>query len=142
MKNYKFFEIKSFLESKFIKIQSKISNNEEFSGLGSLNLSNENDLTFFNKEKYSSLLVNTKAKGCFINEVNLDRLPKNCIPIIVEDPYLAFAYVTNFFYPKVISSGLIGDIIDIHPETTLGKNVQINNFVTKSTQKAIKEKYD
>ena len=59
MKNYKFFEIKSFLESKFIKIHNKISNNEEFSGLGSLNLSNEIDLTFFYKDKYSSFLVST-----------------------------------------------------------------------------------
>ena len=130
MKNYKFSEIKSFLESKSIKIESKISNDEVFSGLGSLNLCNEKDISFFNKEKFSYLLPSTKARGCFINKVNSNLLPKSCIPIIVEDPYLAYAYVTNLFYPKAKSSGLIQKFTNIHPETILGKNVQIDNFVT------------
>ena len=100
MKNYKFSEIKNFLESKSIKIHSEITNDEVFSGLGSLSLSKENDLTFFNNDKYSSLLTDTKARGCFINEVNSNLLPKNCIALIVDDPYLAYAYITNFFLSK------------------------------------------
>ena len=130
MKNYKFSEIKSFLESKSITIQNKISNNEVFSGLGSLNLCNENDLTFFHKEKYSSFVYATKARGCFIKKINSNLLPKSCIPIIVDDPYLAYAYVSNFFYHEEKSSGLIENFTNIHPETIFGKNVQIDSFVT------------
>jgi len=130
MKTYKFSEIKYFLESKSIKIHSKITNDEVFFGIGSLNLCNEKDLTFFHNDKYLSLLTNTKARGCFINEVNSKLLPNSCIPLIVDDPYLAYAHITNFFYPKENSNGIIDKNTNIHPETILGKNIQINSFVT------------
>ena len=129
MKSFKFSEVKSLLESKSIKIENKILKDDIFFGIGSLNFAKNNELTFFHNDKYSNFLAMTKAKSCFIREEYSHFLSKTCQPIIVKDPYLAFAYTSNLFFPKNISNGIIENDINIHPETTLGKNLQIENFV-------------
>ena len=54
---------------------------------------------------------------------------KKCIPLIVEDPYLAYAFITNFIYPSKKSNGLIHESAKIDNDAFIGSNVQINENV-------------
>ena len=120
MKNFKFSEVKYFLESKSITIENKILKDVIFFGIGSLNFAKNNELTFFHNDKYVDSLALTKAKSCFIRGKYSHFLPKTCQPIIVKDPYLAFAYTSILFFPKNTSTGIVKNDINIHLETTLG----------------------
>ena len=55
MKKFLYSELKSFLQSKLIKIESIISDNSYFLGISSLEFAKENDLTFFHNSKYFNL---------------------------------------------------------------------------------------
>ena len=54
---------------------------------------------FFSNIKYLDRIKLTKAKACLIKKDY--KLPsKKCKPIIVKEPYLAFAMLTNLFNKK------------------------------------------
>ena len=90
-------DLKKFLKSKLVNVESSLSDDNYFLGISSLDLANDNDLTFFHNSKYSNLLSSTKAKACFITKEHSKLLNKSCIPIIVDDPYNSYALTTNFF---------------------------------------------
>ena len=100
IKKFFYSELRSFLQSKSIDIESTISNDSYFFGISSLELAKENDLTFFHNSKYANLLALTKAKACFVTKDHSKLLNKLCVPIIVNDPYIAYALTTNFLFPK------------------------------------------
>jgi UDP-3-O-[3-hydroxymyristoyl] glucosamine N-acyltransferase len=54
-------------------------------------------LIFYNDYKYSLQLKNTKAKACLITKEDSNLLPTSCSAIIVDDPYLSFACLSNLF---------------------------------------------
>lgn len=82
---------------------------EKIDNLGSLEKSNENSIIYLtlsnsvskllNKSaEYKEKLQHIKAKACFITQNNVELLPKSIIPLVVDDPKLAFIKLTNFFY--------------------------------------------
>ena len=97
MNKFLYSELKKFLQSKLINIESTISDNSYFLGISSLKIANENNLTFFHNNKYIDSLSLTKAKACFITKEHSKLLNKLCTPIIVNDPYFAYALTTNFY---------------------------------------------
>jgi len=127
--NKSFEEIIKYLEKFDIKVESNFSDNEIIIGIGSIDSSNSNQITFFDNYKLLDSLSKTKAKGCIINKKNIDLLPHSCTPIIVEDPYLAFAHLTNLFYPSKISKGFIDTNCEINTLANIGSNVEIHKFV-------------
>ena len=129
MKKIKYIEIKQTLEKNSLEVNSQISNNENFSSLKTILNSSENDLSFFSNIRYLNDLKKIKAKACLIEEKYISYLPKNCYPIIVKDPYLAFAFISNLFNDEVLkSNGIISNNTSIHSNSKLKKNVQINPF--------------
>ena len=130
MKKFFYSELRNFLKSKSIDIESKISNNSHFFGISSLELAEENDLTFFHNSKYANLLTSTKAKACFVTKDHSKLLNKLCVPIIVNDPYIAYALTTNFLFPKQKSNGFINSCSNIDDLATIGDNVQVNYNVS------------
>ncbi len=129
MKKFKFIELKKFLEKNNQFVNSAIDENEIFNGINSLNLSSENEISFFHNSKYQNLLSSTKAKACFITDSNQKLLPSTCYPIIVDDPYASFALCTNFLYPKLKSNNIISPKSNISKNCILGKNIQIDSNV-------------
>ena len=128
----KFIDLIKFLSDKDIKIKSPLSNNEVISGISSLENANKNQISFFDNTKLLNYLKKTKAKACFIKNEFSNLIPKTCLPIIVDNPYLCFAYTTNFFYPKRISNGKISQNSSINKDASISNNVEIGNFVTIS----------
>ncbi len=129
MNNLKYTDIKNYLESKSIKVNSSCAIDDEFNGIATLKNACEKHLTFYHNIKYKSLLETTKAKACLINEKNAEMLNKTCIPIIVNDPYLAYALLSNFIKPNLQSNGQISNTANISKKSQIGTNVQINSNV-------------
>ena len=98
-----------------------------FGSINTLLYANNNDLTFFHNTKYLSDLKSTKAKACFIENKNIQYMNNNCIPIIVEDPYLAYALTTNLICPSVKSNGIVDSTAIIDKNSILKENIQINH---------------
>ena len=128
----KFIDLIKFFSDKNIHIDCSLSKNELISGISSLEYANKNQISFFENTKLINYLKKTEAKACFIKNEYINLLPKTCVPIIVDNPYLCFAYSTNLFYPKRISNGKISQNCSIHKSTSISDNIEIGNYVTIS----------
>ena len=122
-------KLKSFLQSNSLEIESIFNGEDTFSGLGSIKSATDNDLTFFHNNKYLNLLKTTKAKACLIQRKHISYLNHQCFPIIVNDPYLVYASITNLLCPDNISNGQIHKSSLISNTALLSKDVQINSNV-------------
>jgi len=130
MKKYLFNELKFFLKKKCINIEIDFKQDDFFIGLGSIQNCKSNYITFFHNLIYSKYLSKTNAKACLIKKEFAHLLPKTCNPIIVNDPYLAYAELSLFLSPDILSDGIKSNQAFISNECILGENVQINEFVT------------
>lgn len=140
MKKIKYIDIKNILENNSLEVQSKISNNELFSSIKTISNSTDIDLSFFSNLRYINDLKKIKAKACLIEEKYINYLPANCYPIIVKDPYLALALVSNLFNDEIFkSNGIISSNASIDSKSTIKNNVQINPFTIIFHNTEIKE---
>lgn len=128
MKKY-YSDIINYLSRHSISVFSDIPKNKVIYGIGSINGSNENLITFYSNNEYENLIKTTKAYGCLIQDINKNILPKNCLPIIVQDPYLAYACLSNLFYPSEVASNSISEHSSIDKTFIKSKNLEIQNFV-------------
>ena len=126
----KYIDLVKYFSDNNINIKSSLSDNESISGISSLEKANKNQISFFENTKFINYLKNTNAKACFIRNEYVDLLPNSCLPIIVDNPYLCFAYTTNFFYPKRTSIGKISQNSSIHKNTSISNNIEVGNYVT------------
>ena len=124
-----YLEIKDYLKNNNILCLSSIPDDYKFIALNSILLSGTSDLTFFSNNASSKYLRNTKAKACIIEKDNIKLLPKKTYPIVVDNPYKAFALVSNLFNSENPSNGIISDLCSINVESKLDKNIQIESFV-------------
>ena len=82
------------------------------------------------KKKFSAC---EKKGTCLIQKQYLSYLNKKCVPIIVDDPYLAYALISNLLCPSEESNGQIHQSVQINSEVSINENVQINaNVIIKS----------
>ena len=129
MKKIKYIEIKNLLEENSLDVTSDIPNEEIFDAIRAISNSTERDLSFFSNIKYLHDLKEIKAKACLIEDRYKEYLPNNCKPIIVKDPYLALAIISNMFNNEIVkSNGIISKFVNINNKCKLHKNIQINSF--------------
>ena len=123
-------DIENYLLKHSIKIISKLDKNSIFTKLSTLANANNNDLTFFHNDKYLNDLKNTKAKACFIENKNVKYINNNCVPIIVENPYLVYALTTNLIYPLIQSNGIIEPPTVIQNEIKIELKKILKNYIS------------
>ena len=129
MKKIKYKEIKELLNKNSLEIISNISDDEIFSSVKTISNASDKDLSFFSNQRYLDSLKNIKAKACLIENKYKEHLPKNCEPIIVKDPYLALALISNLqSEDNFKSNGILSKNAIINSQSNLHKNVQINPF--------------
>ncbi len=129
MKKIKYIQVKKILKKNLIEVLSSIDDDEIYQGINTINNSSNKDLSFFSNIKYLNDLKKIKAKACLIEKKYVNYLPTNCKPIIVSDPYLALALLSNIFSDtKLKSNGEISKITSVHSSTKIQNNVQINPF--------------
>lgn len=136
MNKIKYIDIKNILEKNSLEVFSTVSNHEIFSSIKTLYNSSKDDISFFSNEKYLIYLKNIKAKACLIEKKYVNYLPSTCKPIIVKDPYLALALISNIFNTDDFkSNGIISKQSVINKNSKIYNNVQINpfTFIDKNT---------
>ncbi len=129
MKKIKYKEIKELLNKNSLEIISNISDDEIFSSVKTISNASDKDLSFFSNQRYLDSLKNIKAKACLIENKYKEHLPKNCEPIIVKDPYLALALISNLqIEDSFKSNGILSENAIVNSQSNLHKNIQINPF--------------
>ena len=129
MKKIKYKEIKELLNKNSLEIISNISDDEIFSSIKTISNASDKDLSFFSNQRYLDSLKNIKAKACLIENKYREHLPKNCEPIIVKDPYLALALISNIHSEDSLkSNGILSKNAIVSSQSNLHRNVQINPF--------------
>jgi UDP-3-O-[3-hydroxymyristoyl] glucosamine N-acyltransferase len=93
----------------------------------------DGEITFFNDRKYLEDLKKTKASFVLVREADKEYLPKNAKAVVVEDPYLAFALLSQEFAPKKSIKSenvIIGDNCLIADDVMFHSNIVVGNSVT------------
>ena len=113
----------------------KIIGDNEIIDIKDLFTSEKNHITFFHSKKYNNIAKNTKASFFFITKSLKDELPKNCIPLVVENVLVSTSKVTSKFYPTSINDNFDFTVRDITEtkftdKVKFGKNVLIGDNVT------------
>ena len=135
-------------------VYGKVSNTSSFTivdDVSSIPHSTSSSITFFNGGfVYLHQLSVTKAAACFVKEKLIYKLPKNVVPVIVQDPYLAITQIihkyigtgevlpTSFIEStnpqicktaRISSCAKIGKGVIIMPNVYIGANVEIHDGV-------------
>ncbi len=125
----KYSDILKLFKKNSIEVFSNFSDEIYFENMSSVINSKTNDISFFSNVKYLNHLKKTKAKACLIDKEYSKYLPKNCYPIIVNDPYLAFANISQLFFNSPLrSNGVISKNTYLSKKSKLHNNIQIDPF--------------
>ena len=133
-KNHGPISISEILKSLNIKIDHK-KFNQKIYDIKDLYNSNENEITFFHSKKYKNLAKNTKASFCITTNLLKKELPKNCVPLVVDNVLLSVSKMTTKFYPDSINDNFDDTVIDINDtkyqnKVRYGKNVLLGENVS------------
>jgi UDP-3-O-[3-hydroxymyristoyl] glucosamine N-acyltransferase len=107
-------------------------NDKEITGLNTLNEATENELSFFNNEKYKDGLASTNAKAVLIEAKYAHLLPQTTIALITDEPYLKLALASKLFAYKLQTKEekpKIGTECDISSRAVFGINVTLGDNV-------------
>lgn len=95
--------------------------------LASLECADDGALGFLAQAKLLPKLMSTKACAVLVPEKFLEKVPQGVLPIVVADPYLAYACVSQLFddrstHPKIHPTA------QIDPTAILGTGVQVGAY--------------
>jgi len=85
-------------------------------------------LTFFHSKKYNLPASKTKASYCITLESLAHYLPKNCIPICVDNVLSIMSQITSKFYPDAINDEFDSSVKKIE-ELTFDNNIKFGRNV-------------
>ena len=124
---------KTILEDLNIEVDSSkdIDYDINIIGLNTLKNANEKEISFLENKKYSSELEVSKAGAIFVTEEFKNKVPRNCIALVVPEPYIYLAKASKYFAPKIIEDSgekpNIGLNCIVMPKAYLGFNTSIGN---------------
>ncbi len=95
----------------------------------------ENDITFFHSKKYKDVAKKTEASFCLTTKILKNELPKNCIPIVVDNVLVSTSQITSLFYPDSINDDFDQTVVIINDtkfkdKVNFGKNVLVGKNVS------------
>jgi UDP-3-O-[3-hydroxymyristoyl] glucosamine N-acyltransferase len=105
----------------------------EISAVNTLSNAKEGEISFLSNRHYAHQLPQTSASAVIVAEEDLKNSPTNSL--VSKTPYLAYAKVANYLYPKVEHSSyidktaIIGSGCNIDESATISANVVIGNNV-------------
>ncbi len=100
--------------------------------LSPLDRAGVDEIGFLDNPKYIVSFERSRAGACVARERHAAKAPHGMNLLITENPYLAFAKITNHFYPVDYASfkGDIAQTAVIDGTAKIGKNVWIEAFAT------------
>ena len=127
---FKLSHILSILNIKY----DKIDIDHNITDIKDLFTSNTNEITFFHSKKYKEFANKTKASFCITKENLKNELPRNCIPIIVDNVLISTSKITAKFYPDSINDNFDDTVREIQDtefkdKIQFGRNILIGENV-------------
>ena len=128
------FDILEILKILNLNTNSNIRNKNIYD-IRDLLSSTENDITFFHSKKYKQIAKNTKASFCITSDNLQNELPKNCVPLVVDNVLVSTSLITSKFYPDSVDDDFDKTVVDISKtefkdKVKFGKNVLIGKNVS------------
>jgi UDP-3-O-[3-hydroxymyristoyl] glucosamine N-acyltransferase len=116
-------DVISLLDS--VKVSPGIDLDQEILGIASLDQAKSGQLSFLSSAKFRRHLTGTQASVVMVTEKELANCPDGVNPIVVNDPYVAYAKVSQLFdlTPEVQPG--IHETAVIDPTSTIGGGVRI-----------------
>ena len=103
-------------------------------GLNTLQDASNCEISFLENKKYLSTLKSTTAAAVLVKEEFKMMVPSGTIPLVVDEPYIALAYLSKLFAPKVVETDgndcIVGENTIIMPNVYLGKNSTLGKNCT------------
>lgn len=110
---------------------AKIIGNEDFliKNIGPLSSHLPNTLSCFHNPKYINEFAGTSSAAVITSEKHIKKAPKNCILIIHEKPYRAYATILKYFYEdkKKFSPG-ISSKASVHKSAEIHESAYVGDF--------------
>ncbi|MBD1144055.1 UDP-3-O-(3-hydroxymyristoyl)glucosamine N-acyltransferase [Pelagibacterales bacterium SAG-MED33] len=128
------FNILEILKILKINHDNILNKKEDIYDVKDLFSSSSKDITFFHSKKYKEIANNTKASYCITTNSLKNELPKNCIPLIVDNVLISVSLITAKFYPEAVNDNFDYTAVDItktefKEKVKFGKNVLIGSGV-------------
>jgi len=103
----------------------------EIEGINTLQEALPNEISFFENKKYEKFLKTTKARAVLIKKEDANKLPKNVIALITNEPYVKLALLTKLFVKEIWEDGEFfkEEDVYIHPSAVIAKGAKIGKNV-------------
>jgi UDP-3-O-[3-hydroxymyristoyl] glucosamine N-acyltransferase len=117
----------------FLEIEVRGDAERRITGLSTLENSEEGHLTFLSNPKYLKFLSSCKASAVIISPKNASDYDGSCL--ITDDPYLAYACISEWFdvtpikKPDIHSSAVIDPTASLASDIYIGPNVVVDEYV-------------
>ena len=98
------------------------------SALAALDKAQVGQLSFLASPKYRRQLADTQASVVLIKAADQAACPANCVALVVDDPYLAYARLSHLFDTGPSADGSHADSAQIDPSVRLAQGVTIGAF--------------
>ncbi|RDU69047.1 UDP-3-O-(3-hydroxymyristoyl)glucosamine N-acyltransferase [Helicobacter cholecystus] len=86
---------------KYLGVDTKNLKDFEVKALSSPQEATQSDLIYIDQDKYLNELSSCRAGAVLVNQKNASRIPDHIQAIIVQNPHLAFAYLSSFFVKEM-----------------------------------------
>jgi UDP-3-O-[3-hydroxymyristoyl] glucosamine N-acyltransferase len=101
----------------------------KFSNIAPLDQAQQGDIAFLDNKKYLSQLQSTKASAVLINPRFADKLPDHALPLLSHDPYRAYAFLTEAFYPDARYPRSGQEQAGLHPQAHIDATARLEDDV-------------
>ena len=122
------FALSEVLEATGARVADNHDMSRLFHDIAGLEDAGDADLAFLDNVKYVTAFTECRAGGCFVREQFSERAPQGLIPLISDNPYLAFARAARMFYPDPVVVPGISSQAFIENGAKIGEGVRIDAF--------------
>lgn len=114
----------------YLSVQNDIAKDFELVGLAPLESASASHISYIDQDKYADKLLDSKAGAVLIRPHLLPKVPPHIMPLVVENPHLAFALLSHLFATQDFmhydaKSCHIDKSAIIAPSAVIGANVRI-----------------
>ncbi|WP_163565685.1 UDP-3-O-(3-hydroxymyristoyl)glucosamine N-acyltransferase [Helicobacter suis] len=105
----------------------------EVAGIAPLELATQQHISYVDQKSYVKKLKDTKAGAVFIRAEHANKVPSMSQALIVENPHLAFALISDAFKvemfanPHAQNTPKLGEGVILMPNVVVGEGVEIGN---------------
>lgn len=113
-----------------LQVKTPLQRDFELIGLAPLEFATPNHVSYINQDQYAKDLQKSKAGAVLIKESIKDKIPSHIQPIVVDNPHLGFALLSQLFakgdfIAHNYTQSQIHESAKIGADVSLGRNVHI-----------------